>query len=121
MDTMDREPLAQLSKKQIEELGHEFDAIAGRGSSPSSAGPRPPLHHIENRSNAPRLGGDEDGSCCCSRRWEEASGAEVAQDGRRFSLARMLEGMEIGRNVMRGQWDSMNDPDVRSGPGSGTP
>jgi fatty acid desaturase len=31
-----------------------------------------------------------------------------------LSLAKILENMEIGHNVMHGQWDWMNDPDINS-------
>ena len=32
-----------------------------------------------------------------------------------LSLAKILENMEIGHNVMHGQWDWMNDPEIHSG------
>ena len=38
-----------------------------------------------------------------------------------LSLAKILENMEIGHNVMHGQWDWMNDPDINSRAGTGTP
>ena len=31
-----------------------------------------------------------------------------------ISLAKILENMEIGHNVLHGQWDWMNDPDIHS-------
>src|ERR1700739_2517776 len=31
-----------------------------------------------------------------------------------LSLAKILENMEIGHNVMHGQWDWMRDPDINS-------
>ena len=31
-----------------------------------------------------------------------------------LSVAKILENMEIGHNVMHGQWDWMNDPDIHS-------
>ena len=31
-----------------------------------------------------------------------------------LSVAKILENMEIGHNVMHGQWDWMNDPDINS-------
>jgi NADPH-dependent stearoyl-CoA 9-desaturase len=31
-----------------------------------------------------------------------------------LSLAKILENMEIGHNVIHGQWDWMNDPDIHS-------
>ena len=32
-----------------------------------------------------------------------------------LSVAKILENMEIGHNVMHGQWDWMNDPEIHSG------
>src|ERR1700723_1057536 len=32
-----------------------------------------------------------------------------------LSLAKIIENMEIGHNVMHGQWDWMNDPEIHSG------
>ena len=31
-----------------------------------------------------------------------------------LGLAKILENMEIGHNVMHGQWDWMNDPEIHS-------
>ena len=31
-----------------------------------------------------------------------------------LGMAKILENMEIGHNVMHGQWDWMNDPDIHS-------
>ena len=36
-----------------------------------------------------------------------------------LAVAKILENMEIGHNVMHGQWDWMNDPHIHSRPGAG--
>ena len=36
-------------------------------------------------------------------------------------MAKILENMEIGHNVLHGQWDWMNDPVINSQAGTGTP
>ena len=38
-----------------------------------------------------------------------------------LSVAKILENMEIGHNVLHGQWDWMNDPTSTPRPGTGTP
>ena len=38
-----------------------------------------------------------------------------------LSVAKILENMEIGHNVLHGQWDWMNDPEIHSPSGSGIP
>jgi NADPH-dependent stearoyl-CoA 9-desaturase len=100
-------PLACLTPEQIEQLGREFDAIhdevfADLGERDAS--------YIRNTIKLHRflvlaarlllLG---------SRRrplWLTGTAA--------LSLAKILENMEIGHNVMHGQWDWMNDPDINS-------
>ena len=37
-----------------------------------------------------------------------------------LGVAKIIENMEIGHNVMHGQWDWMNDPEIHSPRGSGT-
>ena len=100
-------PLAKLSDEEIEQLGREFDAI-----------------HDEVFGDL----GDRDRRYITSmiemhRRLVVASRVELI--GSRFwplwllgtaslSAAKILENMEIGHNVMHGQWDWMNDPDIHS-------
>src|SRR5204862_160948 len=81
--------------------------------------------HIEHFQ--PYLGGEEgeqgDGGTIRFR----ASGTTATSDGSQpilvagaeagttlLSLAKILENMEIGHNVMHGQWDWMNDPQINS-------
>jgi linoleoyl-CoA desaturase len=100
-------PLARLTPQQIEQLGRELDAI-----------------HEEVFADL----GDRDARYIRSiialhRRL--ALGARLLLIGSRkrplwllgtasLSLAKILENMEIGHNVMHGQWDWMNDPDINS-------
>ncbi len=100
-------PLAHLTPEQIEELGREFDAI-----------------HDEVFAEL----GDRDsryirGTIKLHRQLVLAARAMLA--GSRYkplwfggtaalSVAKILENMEIGHNVMHGQWDWMNDPDINS-------
>ncbi|MGH2903853.1 MAG: fatty acid desaturase family protein [Solirubrobacteraceae bacterium] len=100
-------PLARLTPEQIEELGREFDAI-----------------HDEVYAEL----GDRDARYIRStiklhRQLVLAARAMLA--GARYrplwlggtaalSVAKILENMEIGHNVMHGQWDWMNDPDINS-------
>src|SRR4051794_10351550 len=107
MTTTIESPLARLTDEQIEELGREFDGI-----------------HDEVFSDL----GDRDRKYITSmiemhRRIVVAS--RILLFAARFkpawligttglSLAKILENMEIGHNVMHGQWDWMNDPDIHS-------
>jgi len=100
-------PLAALTPEQIEQLGREFDAI-----------------HDEVYADL----GDRDSRYIRStiklhRQLVLAARALLMGSQRRplwlagttaLSLAKILENMEIGHNVMHGQWDWMNDPDINS-------
>jgi len=100
-------PLRRLTPEQLEQLGREFDAI--HEEIYADLGERDAryirsiiaLHRqLALAGRAPLLG---------SRRrplWLLGTAS--------LSLAKILENMEIGHNVMHGQWDWMNDPDINS-------
>ncbi|MGM0928876.1 MAG: fatty acid desaturase family protein [Actinomycetota bacterium] len=98
---------AHLSDEQIAELGRELDAIrdevlATRGSSDADY-----IRRIIN-----------------IQRTLEIAGRLALLGGRNrtawvtgtalLSFAKILENMEIGHNVLHGQWDWMRDPDIHS-------
>jgi NADPH-dependent stearoyl-CoA 9-desaturase len=100
-------PLAKLTPEQIEALGREFDAI-----------------HEEVYAEL----GDRDSRYIRSTiklHRQLVLAARAMLLGSRYkplwlggtaalSVAKILENMEIGHNVMHGQWDWMNDPDINS-------
>jgi fatty acid desaturase len=100
-------PLARLTAEQLEELGREFDAIhdevfadlGDRDSRYIRATIK--LHRqLVLAARAMLLGS----------RYKPLWLAGTAS----LSVAKILENMEIGHNVMHGQWDWMNDPDINS-------
>jgi NADPH-dependent stearoyl-CoA 9-desaturase len=100
-------PLAHLDAEQIEQLGRELDAI--HDDVYSDLGERDSryirstikLHrHLVLGARAMLIGS----------RYRPLWLAGTAA----LSLAKILENMEIGHNVMHGQWDWMNDPDINS-------
>jgi NADPH-dependent stearoyl-CoA 9-desaturase len=100
-------PLARLTPQQVEELGREFDAIHDEVM--ADLGERD-ARYIRNTIKMHRhlvLGARA--LLLLSRRrsaWMLGTAA--------LSVAKVLENMEIGHNVMHGQWDWMNDPDINS-------
>jgi NADPH-dependent stearoyl-CoA 9-desaturase len=100
-------PLQLLSAEQIEQLGREFDAIreevfADLGERDSNY-IRSTIRLHRQLALAGRL------LLVGSRRrslWLAGTAA--------LSIAKILENMEIGHNVLHGQWDWMNDPDINS-------
>jgi linoleoyl-CoA desaturase len=100
-------PLARLAPEQLEQLGRELDALHDEVFADLGEGD---ARYIRNTIRLHRqlvlaarlllLG---------SRRrplWLLGTAS--------LSLAKILENMEIGHNVMHGQWDWMNDPDINS-------
>jgi NADPH-dependent stearoyl-CoA 9-desaturase len=100
-------PLAELSDEQLAEIGKEFDQL-----------------HDEVKSDL----GDRDaryirGIIALQRRLALMGRAELFASRVKplwwlgmatLSTAKILENMEIGHNVMHGQWDWMNDPVINS-------
>jgi fatty acid desaturase len=100
-------PLAKLSDEQIEELAKEFDAIHDEVY--EDLGDRDRRYIVSMIEMHRRL----------------AVLARVLLLGSRYrplwaagmtanSMAKILENMEIGHNVLHGQWDWMNDPYIHS-------
>jgi linoleoyl-CoA desaturase len=100
-------PLAGLTPEQVEQLGREFDAVHDEVF--ADLGERDAryirstikLHrHLVLAARALLLGSRH------KPLWLAGTAS--------LSLAKILENMEIGHNVMHGQWDWMNDPDINS-------
>jgi linoleoyl-CoA desaturase len=98
---------AHLSDADVERLGHELDAvrdriIASRGAKDAAYIRRVirVQRTLEVAGRAPLL---------LSRK-KTAFVAGTAM----LSIAKILENMEIGHNVLHGQWDWMRDPDIHS-------
>ena len=100
-------PLARLSVEQLEELGREFDAIHDEVY--EDLGDRDRRYIVAMIELHRRL----------------AVLARVLLLGARFkpawiagttanSMAKILENMELGHNILHGQWDWMNDPQIHS-------
>ncbi|HTU13746.1 MAG TPA: fatty acid desaturase [Solirubrobacterales bacterium] len=102
-----RSPLAHLSETQLEELAKEFDAIHDEVYADLGARDR---KYIQSMIELHRR------LAVMSRLLLLASpnrAAWVAGTATN-SAAKILENMEIGHNVLHGQWDWMNDPQIHS-------
>ncbi len=100
-------PLAHLSEEQIEELAKEFDAIHDDVYSDLGEHDRRYItamiefhRRLAVMSRVALLGAD------FKPAWVLGTVTN--------STAKILENMEIGHNVMHGQWDWMNDPQIHS-------
>jgi NADPH-dependent stearoyl-CoA 9-desaturase len=103
----EQSPLARLTPEQIEALGREFDALHDEVF--ASLGERDAryirsvikLHRYLVLAARALLVGSRKKPL-----WVAGTAA--------LSLAKILENMEIGHNVLHGQWDWMNDPYINS-------
>jgi NADPH-dependent stearoyl-CoA 9-desaturase len=100
-------PLAKLSKEQIDKLGEEFDAIHDEVF--GDLGDRDRAY-ITNMIEMHRRIVVFGRVMLLASRYKPAWIAGTTA----LSAAKILENMEIGHNVMHGQWDWMNDPKIHS-------
>ncbi len=100
-------PLAKLSKEQIDQLGKEFDAIHDEVF--GDLGDRDRAY-ITNMIEMHRRIVVFGRVMLLASRYKPAWIAGTTA----LSAAKILENMEIGHNVMHGQWDWMNDPKIHS-------
>jgi fatty acid desaturase len=100
-------PLARLTPEQIEELGREFDAIHDEVFAELGDRDRRYITSMIEMHRRLVVAGRV---LLLASRYRPAWAAGTAM----LSLAKILENMEIGHNVMHGQWDWMNDPQINS-------
>jgi fatty acid desaturase len=107
MPTLIESPLNRLSHEQIEELGREFDAIHDQVRAELGERDR---KYITSMIEMHRRMVVLARVLLFASRYRPAWVAGTTL----LSLAKILENMEIGHNVMHGQWDWMNDPYINS-------
>ncbi len=100
-------PLSRLSPEQIDELGRELDLIRERVRADLGERDR---RYIESMiAMHRRLGVISRALLLASTNLPARAAGTVA-----LGAAKILENMEIGHNVLHGQWDWMNDPQINS-------
>src|SRR3712207_6667759 len=107
MPTMIESPLARLTDEQIEAIGKEFDAIHDEVY--ESLGDRDRRYIVSMIAMHRRravLGGVLLLASATKPGWVAGTAS--------LSASKILENMEIGHNVLHGQWDWMNDPQIHS-------
>jgi fatty acid desaturase len=100
-------PTAHLSEQDIAALGDEFDAIRGEVLADLGESDARYIRRVISAQRGLEAGGR--GALLVSL-LPPAWLAGTAM----LSVAKILENMEIGHNVMHGQWDWMRDPDIHS-------
>jgi NADPH-dependent stearoyl-CoA 9-desaturase len=100
-------PLARLSDEQIAELAREFDAIHDEVYADLGDRDR---RYITSMIEMHRRLAVMGRVLLLAARFRPAWAGGTAT----LSAAKILENMEIGHNVLHGQWDWMNDPQIHS-------
>jgi NADPH-dependent stearoyl-CoA 9-desaturase len=100
-------PLYQLTEEQLEEIGKEFDALHDEVFSDLGEAD---ARYIRSLITFHRRLGLMSRALLIFSRYRPALVLGTAG----LSVAKILENMEIGHNVMHGQWDWMNDPTIHS-------
>jgi NADPH-dependent stearoyl-CoA 9-desaturase len=99
---------AHLSEEDVEALGREFDAIRRDIEATRGADDAAYIRRIISVQRALNVGAR---LTLFASSFPPAWLAGTAM----LSVGKILENMEIGHNVMHGQWDWMNDPEIHSG------
>ena len=107
MAISDIKEFAHLTEADVEALGHEFDAIRRDVEESRGAADEEYIRSIISTQRRIEIAGRAAlfGSVVPPL-W--MAGAAL------LGVAKILENMEIGHNVMHGQWDWMNDPEIHS-------
>ena len=107
MTTTAQSPLARLSEQELEKLAKEFDAIHDEVFAELGDRDR---RYIKTVISVQRQ------IVVVGRVLLLASRSRTAWvlGTACLSMAKILENMELGHNILHGQWDWMNDPDVHS-------
>jgi len=100
-------PLAHLSSEQLDALARELDEIRDRVFADLGERDR---RYIESMIAMQRRLAVIGRVLLLAARYRPAQAAGTAA----LSAAKILENMEIGHNVLHGQWDWMNDPQINS-------
>ncbi|HET8594215.1 MAG TPA: acyl-CoA desaturase [Intrasporangium sp.] len=98
---------AHLTDEQVEQLGRELDAIRDRVIATRGARDARYIRRVIKLQRSLELAGR------VTLLFSKRKAALVAGTAM-ISVAKIIENMEIGHNVLHGQWDWMRDPDIHS-------
>jgi linoleoyl-CoA desaturase len=112
MAISDVQEYMHLTEEEVEQLGRELDAIRAEVEESRGAADAAYINRLikvqRGLAAAGRLTLLLGTRSTSTRKASWATGAAL------LGLAKILENMEIGHNVMHGQWDWMNDPEIHS-------
>jgi NADPH-dependent stearoyl-CoA 9-desaturase len=101
-----------LSEEDVEQLGRELDAIRAEIEESRNADDAAYINRLIRIQRGLAAGGRV--AMLASSYSRRAGKPALVAGAAMLGLAKILENMEIGHNVMHGQWDWMNDPEIHS-------
>ena len=107
MAITDIKQYAHLTQEDIEQLGRELDAI--RTDIEESRGERD-ARYVRRPSSCSALSWSVAELPC----WRAGTRSPGSPGPPCSAAAKIIENMELGHNIMHGQWDWMNDPEIHS-------
>ena len=111
MAISDVKEYTHLSADEVEQLGRELDAIRVEVEESRNADDAAYINRLIRIQRGLAAGGRV--AMLASAHTKAGRPALVAGTAM-LGIAKILENMEIGHNVMHGQWDWMNDPEIHS-------
>ncbi|PKH39004.1 linoleoyl-CoA desaturase [Nocardioides alpinus] len=112
MAISDVKEYTHLSAEEVEQLGRELDAIRQEVEESRDAGDAAYINRIIRVQRGLAAGGRV--AMLASAYSKRAGRPALVAGAAMLGIAKILENMEIGHNVMHGQWDWMNDPEIHS-------
>ena len=104
---------AHLTADEVEQLGREFDAIRAEIEESRGAADAAYINKVISAQRWLAVAGRV-GMIVSSPFDKKVRTPVLAASTVALGFAKILENMEIGHNVMHGQWDWMNDPEIHS-------
>jgi NADPH-dependent stearoyl-CoA 9-desaturase len=112
MAISDVKEYTHLTEEEVEQIGRELDAIRAEVEESRGAQDAAYINRMitvqRSLAAAGRLALFASAASSKGRKPAWAAGTAL------LAVAKILENMEIGHNVMHGQWDWMNDPEIHS-------
>ncbi len=112
MAISDVKEYTHLSVEEVEQLGRELDAIRTEIEESRCAADAAYINRMIRVQRGLAAAGRA--SMLVSAHTKKGGKPALAAGTVMLGLAKILENMEIGHNVMHGQWDWMNDPEIHS-------
>jgi len=112
MAISDVQEYTHLSADEVEQLGRELDAIRQEVEESRNAEDAAYINRIIRVQRGLAAGGRV--AMLASSYSRRAGKPALVAGAAMLGIAKILENMEIGHNVMHGQWDWMNDPEIHS-------